>query len=158
MGELSYYIIYIYIMYIIPDNEHLNTANFDNNLQITNEKNMSLVMRINENITSHEHNDSYYYFLNIILFFGFGFCITYNLCIVLNRRYLKKYTRTSTTTTSNLIVVLPESNEICSICLQVFNENEILLRLPCQHKFHNNCINTWLNNNQSCPLCRATLS
>ena len=141
-------------MYIISDNERLNTANFDNNLQITNEPATMDTGIINENMTTYNtNNNPYYDFLNIILFFGFGFCLTYNLCIVLNRRYLKKNNNTS-----NLIVVLPESNEICSICLQIFSENEILSQLPCQHKFHNSCINSWLNNNQSCPLCRAALS
>lgn len=39
----------------------------------------------------------------------------------------------------------------CAICLDSMVENKIL---PCCHKFHANCINIWLRENNNCPLCR----
>ena len=57
----------------------------------------------------------------------------------------------------------PESenhdNEIdnkCSICWEpVLRNSKTLL---CDHKFHRNCINTWLNQNTTCPLCRREVA
>jgi hypothetical protein len=43
----------------------------------------------------------------------------------------------------------------CSICLEIMTENRIL---PCCHKFHSNCINIWLKENNNCPLCRQDVS
>lgn len=44
----------------------------------------------------------------------------------------------------------------CAICLDDLLES--VKMLPCQHKFHELCINKWLremiNENQGCPLCR----
>lgn len=53
-----------------------------------------------------------------------------------------------------------ESNpkmEICSICLNNSTKNECVVKLPCGHEFHQNCITTWLEESSSngCPLCRA---
>ncbi len=45
-------------------------------------------------------------------------------------------------------------NETCSICKELYTENEEIVLLGCNHKFHYNCINKWINDNISCPLCR----
>ncbi|GKU88545.1 hypothetical protein SLEP1_g2797 [Rubroshorea leprosula] len=43
----------------------------------------------------------------------------------------------------------------CAICLSKFEAQDQLRLLPlCCHAFHTECIDTWLNSNQSCPLCR----
>jgi hypothetical protein len=44
----------------------------------------------------------------------------------------------------------------CSICLNETKDN-IIRRLICSHDFHINCIETWLSNNTSCPICRYNL-
>ena len=49
------------------------------------------------------------------------------------------------------------NNKNCSICLDEFNENEILFQLICNHYYHKKCINDWLRKNRSCPLCRTDL-
>jgi hypothetical protein len=54
---------------------------------------------------------------------------------------------------------LPKVNEFsscekCCICLREFVVNQTL-RLPCNHKYHINCINPWLEIHNSCPLCRV---
>ncbi|KAF7112838.1 hypothetical protein RHSIM_RhsimUnG0187500 [Rhododendron simsii] len=44
----------------------------------------------------------------------------------------------------------------CSVCLNEFEEDEILRLLPkCNHAFHIPCIDTWLRTHTNCPLCRA---
>ena len=45
----------------------------------------------------------------------------------------------------------------CSICLDEFNENELLFQLICNHYYHKKCIHDWLQKNKSCPLCRIDL-
>ncbi|KAL0311970.1 UNVERIFIED_CONTAM: E3 ubiquitin-protein ligase ATL42 [Sesamum radiatum] len=43
----------------------------------------------------------------------------------------------------------------CAVCLSRFEDAEILRLLPrCRHAFHMNCIDKWLENHSSCPLCR----
>jgi len=46
----------------------------------------------------------------------------------------------------------------CSICLEEFEVGEKLLKLPCNHYFHPNCIKPWLTERQpTCPLCKANV-
>ncbi|XP_022865408.1 E3 ubiquitin-protein ligase ATL42-like [Olea europaea var. sylvestris] len=43
----------------------------------------------------------------------------------------------------------------CAVCLSRFEETEVLRLLPkCKHAFHMNCIDKWLENHSSCPICR----
>jgi len=45
----------------------------------------------------------------------------------------------------------------CMMCLQKFRHDEHQSRLLwCGHRFHRPCINTWLANNNTCPICRST--
>ncbi|KIX02235.1 uncharacterized protein Z518_08174 [Rhinocladiella mackenziei CBS 650.93] len=46
----------------------------------------------------------------------------------------------------------------CSICTEDFNKGEEVRVLPCNHKFHPDCIDPWLLNvSGTCPLCRIDL-
>ena len=43
----------------------------------------------------------------------------------------------------------------CSVCLECFADGESLIVLPdCKHKFHADCLSDWLEQNNSCPVCR----
>ncbi|XP_006408917.2 putative RING-H2 finger protein ATL12 [Eutrema salsugineum] len=43
----------------------------------------------------------------------------------------------------------------CSVCLSKFEDVEILRLLPkCKHAFHIGCIDQWLEQHATCPLCR----
>ncbi|KAJ0251614.1 E3 ubiquitin-protein ligase ATL42 [Hirschfeldia incana] len=47
----------------------------------------------------------------------------------------------------------------CSVCLSKFESVEILRLLPkCRHAFHVGCIDQWLEQHATCPLCRARVS
>ncbi|XP_004297439.1 PREDICTED: E3 ubiquitin-protein ligase RNF115-like isoform 2 [Fragaria vesca subsp. vesca] len=46
------------------------------------------------------------------------------------------------------------SHTSCSICLEDFEHQEPITRLPCTHHFHINCIVQWLEVDHLCPLCR----
>jgi len=45
----------------------------------------------------------------------------------------------------------------CSICFENISESS-KKALNCEHTFHTTCINTWLLENNTCPLCRAPQS
>jgi hypothetical protein len=46
----------------------------------------------------------------------------------------------------------------CAVCLGEFQEEERVRLLPsCLHVFHAECIDTWLQGNANCPLCRAAI-
>lgn len=43
----------------------------------------------------------------------------------------------------------------CAVCLTGFEDHEILRLLPkCKHAFHMECVDTWLDEHSTCPLCR----
>ena len=43
----------------------------------------------------------------------------------------------------------------CSICLQEYNNNKTILL--CGHIFHSNCISTWKQRSDTCPICRKKI-
>lgn len=45
----------------------------------------------------------------------------------------------------------------CSICLENFENDESLRMLPCMHAFHTPCIDTWLGQKASCPVCKISI-
>ena len=53
-------------------------------------------------------------------------------------------------------IVLREPST-CSICFETIS-NSNKKSLNCNHCFHRNCINTWLREQNNCPLCRASQS
>lgn len=47
--------------------------------------------------------------------------------------------------------------EECAVCLEELKEEETLMQLPCDHRFHSKCLVPWLHNNNHCPCCRSEL-
>ena len=46
------------------------------------------------------------------------------------------------------------SKQSCTICLETFKKNSVVLELNCHHYFHKRCINRWFDENINCPTCR----
>ncbi|XP_055828411.1 E3 ubiquitin-protein ligase ATL31-like [Solanum dulcamara] len=47
----------------------------------------------------------------------------------------------------------------CAVCLNEFEDNEMLRLIPkCDHVFHPECIDAWLQSHVTCPVCRADLT
>lgn len=57
---------------------------------------------------------------------------------------------------TSLTILNDIPNEECCICLDIDNANSWII-LPCSHKFHNQCISTWLQINKTCPICRIRI-
>ncbi|XP_015175614.1 PREDICTED: RING finger protein 44-like isoform X2 [Polistes dominula] len=52
---------------------------------------------------------------------------------------------------------LQNENTVCTICLQEISSQRKVL--PCNHSFHEKCINTWrsegpMGSRNTCPICR----
>jgi len=45
----------------------------------------------------------------------------------------------------------------CTVCQETFEEGEEIMKLPCEHYFHENCVTTWLKMHNSCPTCRKEI-
>lgn len=50
-----------------------------------------------------------------------------------------------------------ESNSDCAVCKDDFTLEGEVIRLPCSHPFHSPCILPWLEQHNSCPICRFEL-
>lgn len=47
----------------------------------------------------------------------------------------------------------------CAVCLNEFEDDEMLRLIPkCDHVFHPECIDAWLQSHVTCPVCRADLT
>lgn len=53
-----------------------------------------------------------------------------------------------------LPTVTTEENMLCIICLEDTEIGSEVKKMPCEHKFHNDCIVPWLKLHSSCPVCR----
>ncbi|KAF7822440.1 E3 ubiquitin-protein ligase RING1-like [Senna tora] len=45
----------------------------------------------------------------------------------------------------------------CIICLATYESGDRLKVLPCNHRFHGDCLEKWLTDHATCPLCRYNL-
>ncbi|XP_071377622.1 E3 ubiquitin-protein ligase RNF126-like isoform X1 [Centroberyx affinis] len=46
----------------------------------------------------------------------------------------------------------------CPVCKEDYSAGENVRQLPCNHMFHNDCIVPWLEQHDTCPVCRKSLS
>ena len=55
------------------------------------------------------------------------------------------------------VAELKEQQTTCNICLEDFTVGQELRTLGCSHKFHRECIDHWLLQVASCPICKRDL-
>ncbi|KAJ4803788.1 RING/U-box superfamily protein [Rhynchospora pubera] len=46
-----------------------------------------------------------------------------------------------------------KSTEECVVCKTYYKNGQNLITLPCQHRYHADCITQWLQLNKVCPVC-----
>ncbi|XP_042506870.1 probable E3 ubiquitin-protein ligase RHY1A [Macadamia integrifolia] len=51
--------------------------------------------------------------------------------------------------------MVPSTAKECSICLEKFQERDLLVCLPCEHRFHSACLEPWVLTRGDCPYCRT---
>lgn len=60
------------------------------------------------------------------------------------------------TVTEETIAKLGSGTE-CAVCRESLMINDQMQELPCKHLFHPPCLKPWLDENNSCPICRHEL-
>ena len=59
--------------------------------------------------------------------------------------------------TKEFLKKLNIDNKNCLICMENFNENDLIFRLPCLHFFHKAEIIKWFHKKKTCPICRSVV-
>jgi hypothetical protein len=55
------------------------------------------------------------------------------------------------------ILISTETQELCTVCQDLYKEGDRALKLPCNHMYHKDCIVPWLESHNTCPTCRYML-
>lgn len=48
-------------------------------------------------------------------------------------------------------------SEVCAVCLDEFQNNQLVRTLQCDHEFHCECVDRWLLAKRTCPLCKGNI-
>lgn len=56
-----------------------------------------------------------------------------------------------------LLSTSEEEDGMCSICLVKYDGTTTVVTTLCKHSFHSECIDLWLEGNNTCPNCRMDL-
>ncbi|KAM6056988.1 E3 ubiquitin-protein ligase RNF128 isoform 1-T1 [Theristicus caerulescens] len=47
--------------------------------------------------------------------------------------------------------------DTCVVCLELYKPNDVVRILTCNHLFHKNCIDPWLLEHRTCPMCKCDI-
>ncbi|CAG7683773.1 unnamed protein product [Allacma fusca] len=47
--------------------------------------------------------------------------------------------------------------ECCAVCIEVYRSGDTLRTLPCKHEFHKTCVDPWLLEHRTCPMCKMDI-
>ncbi|KAK6090768.1 hypothetical protein P3W45_000013 [Vairimorpha bombi] len=53
---------------------------------------------------------------------------------------------------------LPDETMNCTICFEQYEIGNSIKFLPCDHHFHCDCVDEWLNLKDTCPLCKKNIN
>uniref|UniRef100_A0A182YE34 Uncharacterized protein n=1 Tax=Anopheles stephensi TaxID=30069 RepID=A0A182YE34_ANOST len=48
-------------------------------------------------------------------------------------------------------------NDCCAICIEPYKVTDVIRVLPCKHEFHKVCIDPWLLEHRTCPMCKMDI-
>eukprot|EP00164_Ancoracysta_twista_P003639 GFYU01004877.1.p1 GENE.GFYU01004877.1~~GFYU01004877.1.p1 ORF type:complete len:196 (+),score=11.64 GFYU01004877.1:241-828(+) len=48
-----------------------------------------------------------------------------------------------------------ESRQTCHVCKDKIGTLGLIMKLPCGHFYHEDCVKQWFNENRTCPVCRT---
>uniref|UniRef100_B4MPL8 GK21726 n=1 Tax=Drosophila willistoni TaxID=7260 RepID=B4MPL8_DROWI len=72
-----------------------------------------------------------------------------NLCSVTKKAIMKIPTKTGKMSDEKDL-----DSDCCAICIEAYKPSDIIRILPCKHEFHKNCIDPWLIEHRTCPMCK----
>lgn len=94
--------------------------------------------------------------------FGVGYVILALIlmpCICCDRAgERRKFQRALRRLQPALVRSLTDIHDVCAVCIESIEVGSEILTLPCQHKFHANCVAPWLRDNGTCPTCRGAIT
>merc|ERR1712113_941596 len=50
-----------------------------------------------------------------------------------------------------------DGHQTCPVCKDKFEDGDVCKLMPCDHLYHKDCIEQWLNHANNCPVCRYRL-
>ncbi|XP_064783129.1 RING finger protein 150-like isoform X2 [Oncorhynchus masou masou] len=45
----------------------------------------------------------------------------------------------------------------CAVCIEGYKANDVVRILPCRHIFHKSCVDPWLLDHRTCPMCKMNI-
>ncbi|XP_065367156.1 E3 ubiquitin-protein ligase goliath [Calliphora vicina] len=72
-----------------------------------------------------------------------------HLCSVTKKAIMKIPTKTGKSTDEK-----DAESDCCAICIESYKASDLIRVLPCKHEFHKNCIDPWLIEHRTCPMCK----
>ncbi|XP_056103195.1 RING finger protein 150a [Rhinichthys klamathensis goyatoka] len=45
----------------------------------------------------------------------------------------------------------------CAVCIEDYKPNDVVRILPCRHVFHKTCVDPWLQDHRTCPMCKMNI-
>lgn len=45
----------------------------------------------------------------------------------------------------------------CAVCIEGYNHGEVVMILTCSHFFHKSCVEPWLLEHRTCPMCKSNI-
>lgn len=101
-----------------------------------------------DTICDHEaimcNEESLFFFYFLILF------VMYSIFAIIShfyddRQFVYQWLKTK---------IVPNDTEECVICMDCMSTENLIVQLPCKHRYHMKCIQEWLKYSKSCPVCR----
>nr|XP_043621571.1 probable E3 ubiquitin-protein ligase ZFP1 [Erigeron canadensis] len=76
----------------------------------------------------------------------------------LSESFIACHLKTRTFTSSYPVDTSPSHQELnmCTICQMDYNDKENIGKLDCSHEYHADCIQKWLVEKNTCPVCKCT--
>ncbi|XP_055384528.1 E3 ubiquitin-protein ligase goliath isoform X2 [Condylostylus longicornis] len=74
-----------------------------------------------------------------------------NLCSAAKRIIMKIPTKSGKTEDKEA------ETDCCAICIENYKSTDCIRVLPCRHEFHKNCIDPWLLEHRTCPMCKLDI-
>jgi hypothetical protein len=85
--------------------------------------------------------------------------LTYEQLIALDNTIVKKGMNAEEMKQFPIEIHYKDASSVCncSICISELESGEVIRKLGCKHVFHKGCIDTWLESNITCPVCKKYL-